>query len=184
MSNNSATDPTIVNPSGGGGSTNVITLAGWDTHALPGGVNNFGPSPLAPTTTGANLSVAGFTRGPGVGTTGTGAQRAWGGNTWTDSSSAAAITANHYVTFAVTANSGYTVSFSSVSRFAYRHSATGPASGLLQYRIGAGSFNDVAVLSYPSTSSSGDALSPIDLSGFVALQSVGPGTSVTFRIVN
>jgi uncharacterized repeat protein (TIGR01451 family) len=184
LSNNSTSDPTIVSPSGGGGSTNVITLAGWDVHALAGGVNNFGPSPLAPSSTGANVSVVGFTRGSGVGTSGTGAQRAWGGNTWTDSSSAGAISANHYVTFGVTASAGYRVSFSSVSRFAYRHSATGPVNGLLQYQIGPGSFNDVALLSYPSASSSGDALAPIDLSGIVALQSVGPGTSVTFRIVN
>jgi uncharacterized repeat protein (TIGR01451 family) len=39
-------------------------------------------------------------------------------------------------------------------------------------------------LSYPSNTSSGGSLSPIDLSGISALQNVGPGTNITFRIVN
>src|ERR1035441_9301351 len=56
--------------------------------------------------------------------------------------------------------------------------------GLLQYQIESGAFADIAALSYPSNTSSGGSLSPIDLSGIAALQGVGPGTNVTFRIVN
>jgi endonuclease G len=167
----------------GQGETNV--LAGWDLSGLPGGINNFGPSPLAPTTSAANLTIAGLTRGSGIGTTGTGAARGWGGNTFTDAGSAAAIAANRFISFSVSAATGYTASYSSISRFDYRHSATGPANGLLQYQIGSGAFIDINTISYPTNGvSSTGSLSPINLSGISALQNVGAGTNVTFRIVN
>jgi uncharacterized repeat protein (TIGR01451 family) len=175
--NNTASDPTTINPSGGGG---LVTLAGWDVS----GQTNYGTSPLPPTTNAANLAIGGLTRGAGVGTTGSGAARGWGGNNWMETSSAAAISSNRFVSFAVAANSGYKVSYASVSKFDYRHSGTGPTNGLLQYQIGAGAFADIAALSYPSNTSSGGSLSPIDLSGISALQGVGPGTNITFRIVN
>ena len=55
-------------------------LGGWDFSTLTGGSNNFGPSPLAATTSAASITVGGLTRGVGVGTTGgSGAARAWGG---------------------------------------------------------------------------------------------------------
>jgi len=165
------------------GETNV--LVGWDMSGLPGGKNNFGPSPLAPTTNAANLTIVGLTRGSGIGTTGTGAGRGWGGNTFTDAGSAAAVSANRFISFSVSAATGYAVSFTSISRFDYRHSATGPANGLLQYQIGAGAFTDIGTVSYPTNGiSSTGGLSPINLSGISALQNVGAGTSVTFRIVN
>jgi len=49
---------------------------------LPGGTNNFGPSPFAATLSDSNVTVGGLTRGIGVGTTGTGAASGWGGNAW------------------------------------------------------------------------------------------------------
>src|ERR1019366_6393162 len=175
--NNTASDPTTIAPSGGGG---IVTLVGWDMS----GQTNYGPSPLPPTTNAANLAIGGLTRGSGVGITGTGAARGWGGNNWIETSSAAAINSNRFISFAVAANGGYKVSFTSVSKFDYRHSGTGPTNGLLQYQIGAGAFAEIAALSYPSNASSGGSLSPIDLSGISALQGVGPGTNITFRIVN
>ena len=178
LANNTASDPTTINPSSIGGGT--VALVGWDMS----GQTNYGSSPLPPTTNASNLSVGGLTRGSGVGITGSGAARGWGGNTWNDTSSAAAITANHFATFTVAGNSGYKVSFASISKFDYRHSSSGPVNGLLQYQIGSGVFADIAALSYPSNTSSGGSLTPIDLSGIPALQNVGPGTNVTFRIVN
>jgi len=180
--NNTASDPTTITPSGNSGS--VMTLVGWDVSTLPDGTNNFGPSPLAPTTNDNRLTVVGLTRGLGVGTNGSAAQRAWGGNTWMNTSAASAIASNRFATFSVTATAGYTVSFASVSKFDYRHSATGPTNGLLQYQLGSGTFNDIATWSYPSNSNSGGSLSPIVLSGIADLQNVGAGTNVTFRIVN
>ena len=182
LSNNTAIDPTTINPSSGGGS--LVTLVGWDVNGLPGGANNYGPSPLLPTTNAAGVTVAGLTRGSGVGTNNSGAQRAWGGNNWTDASAAVAIASNRFATFSVAANSGNKVSYNAISRFDYRHSASGPTNGLLQYQIGAGVFNDIATVAYPTNANSGASLPPIDLSGIAALQDVGAGTNVTFRIVN
>jgi len=181
--NNAASDLTTILATIG--SSNGATLFGWDVSGLSGGANNFGASPLPPTTNAPNVTVvAGLTRGSGVGTSGTGAGRAWGGVAFTGSSEAAAITANQFITFSAKANSGYTVSYTSISRFDYRHSGTGPTNGALQYQIGSGAFTDIVSLSYPTNTSGGASLNPINLSGIAALQNVGAGTNVTFRIVN
>jgi len=156
-------------------------LAGWDTSGLSG----YGPSPFGATTSAANVIVGGLMRGSGVGTGGTAAARAWGGNGWTDGSADAAITNNHFATFTIQASPGSTVSFGSISKFDYRRSGTGPSNGLLQYQVGsADSFHDIATVSYSSTSSSGASLDSISLASISALQSVAAGTVVTFRIVN
>ncbi|MBU1425971.1 MAG: DNRLRE domain-containing protein [Gammaproteobacteria bacterium] len=162
----------------------AATLAGWDVHGLTGGSGNFGASPLAVTTSDANLAVGGLTRGSGIGTSGTAAARGWGGNDWLNTSAANAVSGNDFATFTVTANSGYQVSYSSISKFDYRRSGTGASSGVLQYQIGGGAFADIATLSYTSTASSGASLAAIDLSGIPALQNVPAGTTVTFRIAN
>ena len=155
-------------------------LAGWDVSSA----SSWGASPLAASTSAANVVVGGLMRGGGVGTSGTGAARGWGGNTWTSSSESAAISAGQTASFSISANSGYQVSFSSISRLDYRRSASGPANGVLQYQVGGGSFNDVANFSYSSTSSSGSSIGATDLSSVAALQNVPAGTNVTFRIVN
>jgi endonuclease G len=180
--NNLADDVTAINASVVGGS--VSTLFGWDVSGLSGGSGNYGPSPLSPTINAANLLVGGLTRGSGVGTTGTGAARAWGGVAFASATSTAAVAANQFITFSAAANNGYTVSYAAISEFDYRRSATGPASGVLQYQIGSGAFTNITSLSYPTNTSGGASLSPINLTGIAALQNVGPGTNVTFRIVN
>ncbi len=159
-------------------------LAGWDVHGQAGGAGNFGASPLAPTTSGANIAVGGLTRGSGVSTGGTGAARGWGGADWQATSETAAVSGGDFVTFTVTPNSGFSTSFASISQFNYRRSASGAASGTLQYQVGAGGFVDVATLNYSSTSSTGGTLPAIDLTAVAALQNVPGGTTVTFRIVN
>ena len=181
LANNTSLDPTTINPSS---AVSLVTLVGWDVNGLAGGANNYGPSPLPPTTNAVGVTVVGLTRGSGVGTNNTGAGRAWGGNNWIDTSSSAAITNNGFATFALTAHAGYKVSYAAVNKFDYRRSSTGPANGLLQYQIGSGAFNDLATVSYPTNTSGGGSLSPIDLSGIADLQNVGAGTNVTFRIVN
>ncbi len=180
--NNTASDATTINASAGSG--NATTLVGWDVSGLSGGTGNFGPSPLSPTTNAPNLAITGLTRGSGVGTGGTGAGRAWGGNDFAGTNEATAIAANEFATFTVSAQAGYRVSFAAINKFDYRRSSTGPGSGVLQYQIGSGTFNDITSLSYPSNTSSGGSLSPINLTGIAPLQNVAAGTSVTFRIVN
>ncbi len=158
----------------------LTTLAGWDVS----GQSNFGTSPLVPTTNAPNVTVGGLTRGSGVATPAGAAARGWGGTGFTDSTAAAAVSANRFATFTIAANAGYKVSYSAVSKFDYRHSGTGPAVGVLQYQVGAGAFTDITALSYSVATSGGGSIAPIDLSGIAALQNVGAGTTVTFRIVN
>lgn len=184
--NNSASDIITITPftSGGGGTGGIIytgILAGWDVSAQTG----YGVSPLAPTTNVPYLSISNLTRASGVQTSGSGLTgRGWGGNTFTSLTSAAAVTANQFVTFGAAPNAGYAVSFTSVSRFDYRRSGTGPTNGVLQYQIGSGAFNDITNLNYSSIATTGGSIGPIDLSGFAALQNVGAGTNVAFRIVS
>ena len=155
-------------------------IAGWDVTGLSG----YGPSPFTPTATHANVAIGGLTRGSGVGTSGLAAGSAWGGTNWQAANETAAVSSGNYATFSITANSGYQVSFSAISKFNYRRSGTGASTGVLQYQVGGASFVDAATLTYSSTSSSGASLGAIDLSSIAALQNVPAGTSVTFRIVN
>jgi len=154
-------------------------LAGWDVS----GLTNYGPSPFAATTNAPNLSVAGLTRGSGVRTSGTAAAGGWGGVAFTNVSAGAAVGFNQFASFSLTASNGYKVSFSSISRFDYYRSATGPTNGVLQFQVGSGPFTDITNFYYP-TVSAGAFIGPIDLSTFAALQNIGSNTSVTFRIVN
>ncbi len=167
----------------GGGTVYSGLLAGWDVSGMTGGLTNYGPTVLPPTTNAANLFVVGLTRGSGVRQTGTAAAAGWGGNGFTNSSSAAAIASNQFVTFSLSVSNGYKFSVNSLSRFDYYRSATGAASNLLQMQIGNGAFVDITNLAY-STPGAGASLAPLELSGVAALQEIGAGTNVTFRIVN
>jgi endonuclease G len=160
----------------------IVTLAGWDVSALTN--QNYGPSPFSATTNAAGVTVVGLTRGIGVVTNASGAFRAWGGLAFTNATSANAIGSNQFVTFGVAPQSGYKVSFTNINRFDYRRSGTGPPNGLVQYQLNGGAFVDIATVSYTNSTTSGSSIGPVDLSGIAALQNVGFGTNVTFRIVN
>ena len=163
----------------GGGSVYSGVLAGWDTSTLTG----YGTSPFAATTNAANVLVAGLTRGSAVKTSGSAAGSAWGGVGFTNTSSATAISSNLFVTFGLVVSNGYTISCTSISRFDYYRSGTGPTNGVLQVQVGNGSFTDITNLNYP-TASSGASIGTIDLTGFTALQNVGANTNITFRIAS
>ncbi len=172
--NNTASDPTSI-------TTAIPTvIASWNVS----GQTSFGTSPLAATAADANLTVGGLTRGSGVTTSGTAAARAWGGNSFTNTSAAGAVTGHDFVTLTVAPKTGFKVSFTSVSKFDYRCATGGPTDGVLQYQVGNVAFTDASALSYSSTSNSGASLGAIDLSNISALQDVSAGTTVTFRIVN
>ena len=162
-----------------GGSTN--TLVGWDAFLETG----FGPSPWAPVLANSNVAVAtGLTRGAGVGTGGSAAGRAWGGTTWNSASAPEAAVAEQFASFTVTPAAGFNMAVTGIGKFDYRRPSSGPTSGVLQVQVGSGGFDDVAVLDYSSTASSGSSLGPIDLTTYLPLQNVAAGTPVTFRIVN
>ena len=156
-----------------------MVIASWDVS----GQSSYGTSPLAAAAD-PNVTVGGLTRGSGVTTTPTAAARGWGGNGFTATTAAAAVTANTYATFTVTPKTGYTTSFTSLSKFDYRRSASGATNGVFQYQVGSGAFVDVATLSYSSSASAGASIGPIDLSTISALQNIAAGTVVTFRIVS
>jgi hypothetical protein len=152
-------------------------LAGWDVSGLA----NSGPSPFTPTVSGTGLTVVGLTRGSGVGATTT--ANVWGGNNWTNTgvvdSESQAISGNKFATFSIAPATNYTVSFNGVDKFYYSHSGTGPASGVFEYSLDGSNFTDVQSISYSASGST-----TIDLSSIAALQNVGYGTNVFFRIVN
>ncbi|HEY4415556.1 MAG TPA: DNA/RNA non-specific endonuclease [Verrucomicrobiae bacterium] len=154
------------------------TLVGWDVS----GVTGSGVSPFASTTNSPGLTIGGLTRGSGI--TASSLSGGWGGANFSSTTAAAAIAADKVFTFSVMAKTNYQVNYTAVSQFSYRRSMTGPTNGVLQYEIDGGPFTDIADLSYSTSSSSGGAVGPIDLSGIAALQGVGAGTNVTFRIVN
>jgi DNA/RNA endonuclease G (NUC1) len=184
----------VTTPSGTALSSNSFTvkgdgiysgvLSGWDVSGFVGGANNFGPSPMTPTTNAPNVTVVGLTRGAGVGTNGSAAARTWGGGAFINTTATAAVDSSQIATFSIAADAGYKVSFSSISKFDYRRSGTGPANGVMQYQIGPGAFTDLTNLSWSVSASSGGSIGAIDLSGVAALQNVNAGTIVTFRIVN
>ena len=161
--------------------SNAAVVAGWNFT----GVNGYGASPLTATSSNANVTVGGLTRGSGMGTNGTAAGGAWGGTMGAARvDAAAAITASQFATFTVTALNGYTVSFSQIDTYNVRRSDTGPASGQWQYAKGAGSYINIgSALSFTATNSGGTTMSAVDLSGISALQSVAAGSAVTFRMV-
>jgi hypothetical protein len=160
----------------------VVTLAAWDVFGLTN--QDYGPSPYAATTNAAGVTVVGLTRGMGVVTNTSGAKRGWGGVAFTNTTAANAIASNQFVTFGIAPQRGYNLSFTNIGRFDYRRSGTGATNGLVQYQLNSGAFVDITNVFYTNTTSAGSSIDPIDLSGISALQNVGFGTNVTFRIVN
>ncbi|NML56123.1 Calx-beta domain-containing protein [Chryseobacterium cheonjiense] len=154
-----------------------ITLAAWDTN----GLSLCGTSPFAPATIASNISVGGFTLGSGVSATGC-ASSTWGGSNWTTTSVLnTAISTNDFFTYSINANTGNTLSLSSIDMYATRTSA-GPTLSQIQYSIDGGStYNNIGSAITISTSVS---LYTIDLSLISALQNVPSSTTIRFRVVN
>lgn len=163
---------------------NADVISSWAFTSLTGGSANYGPSPFAAITTAPNATYTGLIRGSGVGSsTGSGAAGAWGGNDTLSTGQAAAIAASEYVSFTITPDAGYEVSFSSIDAYNVRRSASGATTGIWQYQIGSGAFVDIgSAITWGSvTSNAGNLQSAINLGGISALQSVTE--AVTFRVV-
>ena len=165
------------------GQTNIVDFS---FYSLPGGINNFGPSPFAPSATNANVTAVGLTRDIGLSSTGTGGANAWGASTGTIvASQAAAISGNSFVTFSITPNTGYIMSLSQIPAYNIRHSTTGNPTGIWQYSTNGTTFNNIgtAITWGAVTTAAGNPQTAISLSGIPALQNVPAGTIVTFRVV-
>jgi hypothetical protein len=159
----------------------VTTTIGWEVN----GVTGYGAASFAATTTASNVTIGNLTKGSGFGTSGTAASNAWGGTSHTSTTSALAISNNHFATFTITAASGYKVSLNSIPAYNIRRSSSGSTTGLWQYRIGSGSFVDIgsAITWGSTTTSTGNAQSAITLSSITALQNVEAGTTITVRLL-
>lgn len=166
---------------------NAALVAGWDFDPQVGGTGVWGPSPLAASSVNADVTVGGLTRGSGILTPAgsAAAANAWGGTGWNDSTSAATSIANgDFITFAVTADVGSAVSFTSIDAYNVRRSATGASTGQWQYSVGGGAFTDIgsAITWGAVTTFAGNPQALINLSGIAALQNVTD--TVTFRLLN
>jgi hypothetical protein len=157
------------------------TLVGWDFN----GLSSFGSSPLTPTNSDANLTLVGLTRGSGITTSGTAGANAWGGNGLNETTEAAALSGNDYITFSMTANTDYTLSVYSINAYNVRRSSTGCTTGQWQYQIGSGAFVDIGgdITWGSTTTSAGNSQSAINLSAITDLQNVAAGTTITFRCI-
>ena len=149
---------------------------------------NSSAGPLAPSFANLNLTASDLTLGPGlVVPSGSGnAQNSFGGSGWDDGSSAStAAAAGNYISFTLTVNSGYTASFTSFDAYNVRHSGTGPTEGQWQFSLNGTSYTSIGSSFNlgSGTSSSGNAMPEIDLSGITALQNIAGGTTVTFRFL-
>jgi hypothetical protein len=173
-----------------GSTTNAFTsttVAGWDFSTNPGGVNNYGPSPMAPTTNVTGVSVVGLSRGSTLQTTNSGAASAWGANTWGAFTNAADSASNQkFASFSITVSSGYLLNLTNVGAYNVRRSSSGPATGIWQWSTNGSDFTDIgsAITWGGITSSAGNAQTNIPLNGIGQLQGLAPGTTVTFRILN
>jgi hypothetical protein len=165
-----------------------VSLASWTfTNAS----NDWGTSPAPPTTTNANVTVVGLTRGPGVTILNTAAATAWGGNGFFDGVAAASQTADtaiargNYFTFTIAATSGSSMSLSGIEAYNIRRSSTGPALFKWQYSLDGISFTDIGGNINAGTNGTvtGNSQPAITLSGIPDLQNVPSGTIVRFRIV-
>lgn len=164
-----------------GSPARATELAGWDVL----GQYYCGDSPLAPSNSAPHLTIGGLTRGSGVSVTSSASANAWGGVGLTSTSEAAAITANKFVTFSLTANTGSTISCTTIPAYNIRRSASGATTGIWGYQVGTGAFTDIgsAITWGTRTDSTGNSQTAINLAGISALQNVVAGRTITFRLV-
>ena len=177
-------------------------LTGIPTSPIPASANA--------TTVATGLSASTLTRGPGIGASGL--ANGFSANTWNNALStppgsaslANAIADGEFFQFAVSINSGYNASFSTLDFNLRRSAVAAPMNFEWQYSfdgfssagIAAADFNylgrssgtapaSVTPFQWMTTDTpgqDGNPIATINLSGISALQSVAGGSTVTFRL--
>jgi hypothetical protein len=170
-------------------SSQASVLIGWNFSGLTGGTGAWGASPLAALQVANGLSPSGLTRGHGVTTPFNVSvpSGCWGGTGFDGAGSAQqAALDGEYVSFSVTVASGKAAQFDSISAYNIRRNANGPAYGQWQYQIDSAPFTDIGFILIWGTNytAAGNAQSAVSLSGISTLQTVGPNSTVTFRLVS
>lgn len=155
-------------------------VATWDPTGL-----SWGPNPWNATTSNANVTVTGFVRGSGLGTTGSSANNAYGGSGADQSTQASAISNGDYFTFTIKANSGYKMSLTGIPVWFTRRSGNaGTCTVDVQYSFDGSSFTDIGSIDVTSTSGSGsDTPLSFPPSVISALADLPSTTEVTLRFV-
>ncbi len=158
-------------------------LISWNASSATGGSDgtsgNFGTSPWPTSTLNSNLTLStGFTRGSSVTASGTPAASCWGGSGGWSSTGAADANAFYFV---FTANSGYTVSLSSITGYT-RHSSAGPTGCNIDYSVNGVAYTTAGTWTTSSTSGTTGTTGTVTLSGISALQNVAAGTTIKIRI--
>ena len=158
-------------------SSSIAQIIAWECNGLAGN-----EATVNATTLNSNLNTSTLSRGAGINTSTLAG--AFSSTAWDNSSLAAAITANEHMQFAISAQSGYQVSLSTLD-VNFRRSSTGPNAFQWQYSLDGFSTagTDIgSAISYTSTLTNGAAQMQIDLTGISALQNVASGTTITIRL--
>ncbi len=164
------------------------TIATWSTAPLANG----GGAPPAPFTNntvapgGQNVIIFPMQKGFGMTNTVT-TTGVYGGAGWTNAgvadSEANSIANGLFITYAIQAAPGYSISFTT-NFISFHNSATGPFNGELQYSADGINYSDVANLAYTNGNIAATTALINNLSGVAALQNVPSTTTNFFRIVN
>ena len=161
-------------------------IATWSVDGITSAQNGGGSPPANFVNNGGNVNlvISPMQKGFGFGLD-SGLNKAYGGVDFTNpgvaDSEANSIAAGYYITYAVQASPGYTVSFS--TNVAYFHnSATGPWEGELQYSTDATHYSDIAPVSFSSGNVAATAYQAILMTNSI-LQNVPSSVTNYFRLV-
>lgn len=160
------------------------TIATWQSNPLSSG-GGAPPAPFTNNTANPNVIVFPMTKGSGIGVVSTAS--VYGGNTWTNAglpdSEANSIANGLYITYAIQAAPGYTVSFAT-NILSYHNSATGPFNGEIQYSTDGVNYSDIYSIAYAAGNVAETTFTTNVLAGVAELQNVPSTITNFFRIVN
>lgn len=165
------------------------SVATWWSNPLANG-GGAPPAAFTNNTADPNVVVTAMTKGSGIGAITT--SGVYGGNAWTNDAvggsgttdtEANAIAGGHYVTYAIQAAAGYTVSFYTNVLY-YHNSATGPINGELQYSTDGVNYVNLVPMTYATSSTAETLVMTNGLANFSQLLNVPATVTNFFRIVN
>ncbi|HLO46041.1 MAG TPA: YDG domain-containing protein [Leadbetterella sp.] len=150
-----------------GGVVGQTALVSWDMSGVTSG------SATAPTAiNNSKITVNTNLLRNSIGGTVSSIARGYGSAGWANITADDAIMADDFMSFKISANTGFAISLTSVDPLSYRRTSTGPANGELRYSINGDLFSGISSgpFAFGSTSTSGASVTPFSLSGDFDLQ--------------